>query len=258
MHAEHHPRPGNRDGDEHGRAREQRACPRRAPTTEQERGCRVERRGGGGVPRGKGRPERLRDRVDRRPQAVEHLLEPVRDQVLTEDHEQDERDDPAARGAEQLHGDEDQGEDDHDERVTEVREGLDHVCRPGGRVVRAPLGDARVELDQLGIRADEVREQAKPDASHEDDDECDRERESGRHRGIAPPAPERSQMLVATHLAPDPLGSLECRRARGGNVRRVAGGQKRSHDAGSTCDEEDHEQSHGFEVYPIWQQSTFR
>ena len=57
---------------------------------------------------------------------------------------------------------------------------MQELCRPVGRVIRSPLSDARVEGDDAGTGAHEVRERSEQKAAGDRDRECEGKSQSSR------------------------------------------------------------------------------
>ncbi len=94
-------------------------------------------------------PERLGNRIQRRSNAVEQLLEAVGQEILSEDHDHQQRHCPPVRSADVLDEREDGCEHDDQLGVTEVSDPAQPSLRDSSRVVGAPLGDACIEIDKL-------------------------------------------------------------------------------------------------------------
>ncbi len=161
---------------------------------------------------GKRRPERLRDRVQVGPDAIEKLLDSVRQEVLADDDEQQERHDPPTRPAQGLGDGEDDGERDHHLRVSEMRDPAEPPFRHRASVVGTPLRDARVDVDELRVGPHEIGEPGQDQTAQEREREGDRQREAGRNLGVEPALDRPAKPAVVPYLTSDGFG--------GGNGRR--------------------------------------
>jgi len=250
--AEHDPTAGDAGRDPRRRTSEQRTRAWRAPPRQHERKAGKERCRRGGVTARERRPERLRDRVERRADTVEEVLDGVDEHDLADDHGDEEGEDPAVR---RPHGlDDADGDDQRDRgrRGREVRDELEPVGRPVGGVVGSPLADAAVDVDEPRARPHQVRERADDEAADDGHAKRDCEREPGGGGGVEPATEDPRDRRVPDGGADEPLGG-RLARIGGGLARR--GRKARGGEIDGQRDEQgdgdEHEQGHRMPlVYP--------
>ena len=222
------------DRDPAGGAREERAHASAAPSRQDQRERGVERRRGGGVPAGERRAEGLGDRVERRPRAIDQVLDAVRDELVAGEHEHEEERHGEIRAPAQL-VEEDRDRDQRDDRpVAEIGDPGDHAGRELRGVVVAPLRGARVDVRQGGIAADQVGQGADHEAADDDHGDGGGERETGRHGRVGARAPPGAQRARLDGRARRPRRQRPSRpaRERGGRTPGRSGGRRRERSGG--------------------------
>jgi len=141
------------------------------------------------------------DWVQRGPDAVEQLLDAVREQPLAYEHGQEEDWNPAVGSSQVAHNSDHEGQDDDEPRRAELRDEGQPAVGLGPRMIGAPLGDAGIEIDQPGVRVHEIRERADHEASDRDDAEGDRQSESSGNPRIEPARDGSAEPAVVPELA---------------------------------------------------------
>ena len=129
-----------------------------AAAAEQERRRREERGRPGRVAARERRPERLGDRVQRRPHAIGEVLDGRGEDAVPGDDDEQERHDPPAPGPHRLDDGQHGGEHGDDHGLAQVGDGVEPVGRERRRVPVAPVRHAVVQPDEIGVTADQIGE----------------------------------------------------------------------------------------------------
>ena len=103
------------------------------------------------------------------------------------------------RSADRLRDRHQRRERDDDLRLADVGDRGEHVRREAGRAAVAPLGDAAVDLHDLGVAADQVGEHGEDEPAEHDHRERQRQRETCRRLRIQAPR-QRERATAASVL----------------------------------------------------------
>ena len=93
------------------------------------------------------RPQCLGDRIQRGPDAVEQILQAVREQRLTHEHRQEKDWDPAVGLSSVTDNGNDERESDDEPRGAELREEVQPALGLRPHMIGAPLSDAGIEFE---------------------------------------------------------------------------------------------------------------
>ncbi len=148
------------------------------PSHERERGSEA-RGGAGGVTARERRPERVRDRVGRRPHAVEQVLDLRAHDGLADGHRDQEQREPTARSPDHLHHEHADGEADDDPRGAERRHEVEHPLRERRHVLLAPRRDGLVDVQEARVRTHQESQHAQDHTADDQHDEREHEQETG-------------------------------------------------------------------------------
>ena len=212
-----------RDGDRDRAAGEERTRPRGAPARQHERGGCVERRGRRRVTARKRRPERLRDRVEGRPHAVEDLLDRVDEDDLADDDGHEEDGHPPVRDAPVL----DDGDDDERDRATKEvpPSSVTSWSASVDQLVALSTPHSPTEKSastSVVAAAHEVREDPDEEPADDREPEGERQREAGRRRGIETVADEAEEPGTGSTISVSMVLGCAVRRLLPDHRRRIA------------------------------------
>ena len=246
MHGQEGPRARHSDGERHRDAREGRTLPRGAvPSEDESQGG--ERRGGGGrmAARERRGPQQT-ERSHVRPDPIDRDLDRGRHQRLTTDHEREEQWDGHAVALSPPVDAADEGECDDHVGGSECREDPEGIEGEAVHVFDGPPGNALVDTHDPGVGPDHVHDHTHHRAGDHDGEQRNRERESGRRRGVEPGSNEETDPIPSVEMMLDGIR----RRSRRIGLRPATHADRCDGARDGTHHQEDRESDHVHRLYP--------